>query len=132
MEDQRNNEPEAFDRLTPLAQETLRAWLRMTLVKTRTVRAGVGNHSYGLKHAAEEAIGDDHVAYISNGELKGAMVAEGYDHEVIDGGLNWLFNCRRTQPTVEEVVEFKQLCMRLRVEKAERIAARRASLEERW
>jgi hypothetical protein len=118
----KDNEPEAFDRMTPLAQATLRTWVRLALVKTPTVRSGRRNHSYGLKHAAEESIG----GYISNGELKGGMSAEGYAHKAIDNGLNWLFNSAERRPLVGEVVAFEWLCARLREEQAERIAARRA------
>jgi hypothetical protein len=94
MEDQRNNEPEAFERMTPLRQQALRLWIRLALQPSRTVAAGNCNFSYSLKHRVEEA----YSISVSNGEMKGAMVAEGYSYEEGDEGLNWYFNSSQRCP----------------------------------
>jgi hypothetical protein len=90
------NAPEAFDGLTPLKQAQLRAWIRANLEATRRVGDGQYSHSYGLKHLAEKSLG----WYVSNGELKGAMLAEGYRWEPCDGtpkdpNPNWVFNSQQ-------------------------------------
>lgn len=88
--------PEAFDELTALEREQLRAWIRQNLEPS--ARIGLGKHcfSYRLKHLAEKALG----WYVSNGQMKGAMLAEGYRWRQCEGtpcnpSPNWVFNSRR-------------------------------------
>lgn len=96
------NSPEAFGELSPLEQQALRLWVRLALEPTPTIRRNasypVANFSYGLKHNAERALG----WYVSNGELKGAMLAEGYRWEYEGRGpyptINWIFNSKRRCP----------------------------------
>jgi hypothetical protein len=91
------NEPEALDAMPPLAQAALRMWVRLALEPIATVRdddpSGL-NFSYRLKHDAERALG----WYVANGQLKGAMLAEGFAFKPCgtprDPSPNWLFNCR--------------------------------------
>lgn len=81
--------PEAFGELSPAKQEALRMWVRRTLEPTKRIGARQ-NYSYGLKHDAEQELG----WYVSNGQLKGAMLAEGYHWQACEGTPNWVFNCR--------------------------------------
>lgn len=94
-QDDLGNALQSFDRLTAINQEQLRTWVRVTLEPTKHIGDGPWAHSYALKHAAEKALG----WYVSNGELKGAMLAEGYRWKQCDGtprnpNPNWLFNSR--------------------------------------
>jgi hypothetical protein len=87
------NEPEAFARLPLFKQTALRWWVRMTLRPLRAIppMGGTWAHSYGLKHQAEADLGHS----VSNGEMKGAMVAEGYRWrhcEPKGSNPNWVFN----------------------------------------
>jgi len=81
--------PDEFEQLSSQKQDALRLWIRRTLEPKKTI-GGRNSYSYGLKHLAERDLG----WYVSNGELKGAMVAEGYRWRVCEGTPNWEFNCR--------------------------------------
>ena len=88
--------PNEFDTLSQLEQEELRAWIRVNLEQTKRIGDGRFSHSYGLKHLAEESLG----WYVSNGQMKGAMLAEGYRWKQCEGtrtapSPNWVFNSRR-------------------------------------
>jgi hypothetical protein len=65
--------PKEFDLLPPLKRELLLQWITRTMCPAATVWRDAT--SYGLKHAAEDDLG----FYISNGELKGAMLEAGYE-----------------------------------------------------
>ncbi len=90
------NAPEDFDKMHPDNQAQLREWIRVNLEPTKRIGDGRYSHSYSLKHLAEKMLG----WYVSNGQLKGAMLAEGFRWQPCDGTLrdpspNWVFNSRR-------------------------------------
>jgi len=79
------NQPEAFDYLTPGQQDHLTRWIKENFdpIKTFNTR----HTSYGLKHIFERNGG----FYVSNGAFKGAMLKCGF--KVKDkSALNWVFN----------------------------------------
>ena len=87
--------PTEFDALPPQSQQALRLWVRLALEPASRFALERGRwHSYNLKHHAERALG----WYVSNGEMKGALLAEGYAYQVSTGSPNWLFKCRRRCP----------------------------------
>lgn len=92
--------PTEFDALAPLEQQALRLWVRLALAPAPRFGLEHGRwHSYNLKHHAEAALGWS----VSNGELKGAMLAEGYTYRECEGTCshpspNWLFRCRQRCP----------------------------------
>lgn len=90
--------PTMFDDLLPTEQQALRLWVRLALEPTKNIGRRF-NYSYGLKHDAENALG----WYVSNGALKGAVLAEGYRWQECEGtprnpNPNWVFNSRRRCP----------------------------------
>jgi hypothetical protein len=118
MEDQHNS-PEAFDRMTPLGQATLRLWIRLALQPSRTIQGGDCNFSYGLKHRAEEALG----LYIGNGEMKGRARCP------LDGkyvGIAYGRAPALCQATPAELAQFERMCAALWDE----TIARQAALHE--
>ena len=89
------NTPESFNDLLPSEQDALRLWVRLALKPAKSI-GGKFSHSYALKHYAEDALD----WYVSNGQLKGAMLAEGYRWEQCEGtrrnpNPNWVFNSQR-------------------------------------
>jgi hypothetical protein len=95
-----HNSPEAFDRMPEREQRALRLWVRLALAPAPNFAAEQGRwHSYNLKHHAEAALG----WYVGNGEMKGAMLAEGYTEYRAWGSrehpdINWTFKVRRRCP----------------------------------
>ena len=84
--DSLKNLPEHFEHLTEKQQEILLDWCSM--IKP-TIKINYDHTSYGMKPMFE------HYAdgfYITNGQLKGAMIKCGFKHEPIGNGLHWFFN----------------------------------------
>jgi hypothetical protein len=79
--------PEAYARMAAVEQAALLEWTRLAIKPAKTVAP---NTSYGIKHDFE-SVG----FYISNGQLKGAMLAAGYV-PVDPDELNWEFRIRPT------------------------------------
>jgi hypothetical protein len=75
----RDNHPESYEDLTPSQKAILRRWIEAGLP------ADAG--SYFLKHEFEES---EEGFYISNGHLKGAMLAAGHV-PVDDTAFSWVF-----------------------------------------
>jgi hypothetical protein len=90
VRNRREDPPEEFNTLPPLKRELLLRWVDLVLYPTKTVWKDAT--SYGLKHAAEDDLG----VYISNGELKGAMVAAGFKASD-PRDQNWHFYARPRQ-----------------------------------
>jgi hypothetical protein len=89
----RDNDPEAFFTMTTLRRRALQFWILLALRRSRSVGSANCGFSYSLKHRAEEALGMS----ISNGQLKGAMLAQGFEHHKADE-LNWNFNADQRCP----------------------------------
>jgi len=81
------NRPEAYDNLCPVEQAALLEWTRLAIKPAKTVAPTT---SYAIKHAFEDA-----GFYITNGQLKGAMLTAGYA-PVDPDELNWEFRIRPT------------------------------------
>jgi len=64
--------PERFDELDPARQDELLCWISQNVAPWSRGYRRAGT-SYGLKHDAERELN-----YITNGEMKGAMLAAGY------------------------------------------------------
>jgi hypothetical protein len=79
--------PEAYEKLAPAEQAALLEWTRLAIKPAKTIAP---NTSYGIKHDFE-SVG----FYISNGQLKGAMLTAGYA-PVDPDELNWEFRIRPT------------------------------------
>jgi hypothetical protein len=79
--------PEAYERLAPAEQAAVLEWICLAMKPAKTVAPTT---SYGLKHDFEE-VG----FYISNGQLKGAMLTAGYAPGD-PSELNWEFRIRPT------------------------------------
>jgi hypothetical protein len=79
--------PEAYEKLAPAEQTALLEWIRLAIKPAKTIAP---NTSYGIKHDFE-SVG----FYISNGQLKGAMLTAGYA-PVDPDELNWEFRIRPT------------------------------------
>ena len=79
--------PEAYEKLAPAEQAALLEWIRLAIKPAKTIAP---NTSYGIKHDFE-SVG----FYISNGQLKGAMLTAGYA-PVDPDELNWEFKIRPT------------------------------------
>ena len=79
--------PEAYEKLAPAEQAALLEWIRLAIKPAKTVAPSI---SYGIKHDFE-VVG----FYISNGQLKGAMLTAGYT-PVDPEELNWEFRFRPT------------------------------------
>jgi hypothetical protein len=79
--------PEAYEKLAPAEQTALLEWIRLAIKPAKTIAP---NTSYGIKHDFE-SVG----FYISNGQLKGAMLTAGYVPGDPDE-LNWEFKIRPT------------------------------------
>lgn len=87
------NLPEHFTRLSADQKRLLCLWAQLTLKKTHSGTQTL--NSYGLKHHAEAAVG----FYVSNGQIKGVMQAEGFDtyipkHVNLAHEINWDFKAR--------------------------------------
>jgi hypothetical protein len=82
--------PEEFNSLPPLKRELLLRWVDLVLYPTKSVWKDAT--SYGLKHAAEDDLG----VYISNGQLKGAMLTAGFKASDLRD-QNWHFYARPRQ-----------------------------------
>jgi hypothetical protein len=80
--------PEEYEKLSPAEQATLLEWIRLAIKPAKTP---VVETSYGIKHDFEYATR----LYVSNGQFKGAMLAEGYA-PVNPGEQNWRFRIRPT------------------------------------
>jgi hypothetical protein len=87
--------PEAYEALSPLEKEVMAAWIALAMEQATKYSPRT---SYGIKHDFEmEGF------YITNGQLKGAMLAAGYQPENAKE-LNWTFpvkprHNRRGDPT---------------------------------
>jgi hypothetical protein len=79
--------PEAYEKLAPAEQAALLEWIRLAIKPAKTIAP---NTSYGIKHDFEW-VG----FYISNGQLKGAMLTAGYVPGDPDE-LSWEFRIRPT------------------------------------
>src|SRR5215207_1419549 len=79
--------PEAYEKLAPAEQAALLEWTRLAIKPAKTIAP---NTSYGIKHDFE-SVG----FYISNGQLKGAMLTAGFAPDDSDE-LNWEFKIRPT------------------------------------
>src|SRR5215203_1883267 len=79
--------PEAYEKLAPAEQAALLEWTGLAIKPAKTIAP---NTSYGIKHDFE-SVG----FYISNGQLKGAMLTAGYA-PVDSDELNWEFRIRPT------------------------------------
>jgi hypothetical protein len=79
------NSPDEFDDLPPDKQEAILSWVEQNLRPRKTVC--YQHSSYGLKHICEKAVG----FYVSNGEMKGAMLKAGYITSERKS-INWSFN----------------------------------------
>jgi len=79
--------PEAYEKLTPEEQAALLEWIRLAIKPAKSVAPTT---SYGIKHDFEVP-----GFYITNGQLKGAMLAAGYA-PVDPDELNWEFRIRPT------------------------------------
>jgi hypothetical protein len=90
------NSPEAFSAMPELKQRSLRRWIQLALTRAEPYTGNYGRwHSYNLKHHAECAVRFG----VSNGERKGAMLAEGYDAYPEDlEDINWRFLCKPRCP----------------------------------
>ncbi len=78
------NNPAGYETLTDAEREALQAWIERELVPaTRTGRYS----TYGLKHIFE---GLDGGFYVTNGQMKGAMLAARFE-PVDRDELNWEF-----------------------------------------
>ena len=80
--------PEEYEKLSPAEQAALLEWIRLAIKPAKTP---VVETSYGIKHDFEYATR----LYVSNGQFKGAMLAEGYA-PVNPGEQNWRFRIRPT------------------------------------
>jgi hypothetical protein len=84
----RANDPAHDD--TPADElDRLRAWVRENVTPSRK-----SWDSYGMKHAAERALGGRGY-YVSNAALKGVMLEAGYE-PVWDTGINMGFLCEES------------------------------------
>ena len=79
--------PEAYARMTAVEQATLLEWIRLAIKPAKTIAPTT---SYGIKHDFEVP-----GFYITNGQLKGAMLTAGYV-PVDPSELNWEFKIRPT------------------------------------
>jgi hypothetical protein len=79
--------PEAYERLAPAEQAALLEWIRLAIKPAKTIAPST---SYSIKHDFETA-----GFYITNGQLKGAMLVAGYA-PVDPDELNWEFRIRPT------------------------------------
>ncbi len=78
----RDNHPESYEDLTPAQKAVVAQWIEAGLP------AGAG--SYFLKHSFEES---QEGFYISNGQMKGAMLAAGFT--AVDAtAFSWVFRAR--------------------------------------
>ncbi len=90
-----HNSPDRYNELTPEEQDAIRRWIRLALTPSSRPSTGNCSFSYGLKHRAETALKTS----ISNGEMKGAMLAEGYKYARADeDNINWHFNSNQRCP----------------------------------
>lgn len=93
--------PGQFERRHPHDQDALLSWVHDNVVPTTRGRPSRGYRSfhgtsYGLKHLAETHLGH----YVSNGDMKGAMLAAGY--EPIDPVVrNWRWRIRLVSSSAE-------------------------------
>lgn len=79
--------PEAYARMAAVEQAALLEWIRLAIKPAKSVAPTT---SYGIKHDFEVP-----GFYITNGQLKGAMLAAGYA-PVDPDDLNWEFRIRPT------------------------------------
>lgn len=92
------NKPKHFDYLSRERQEILVDWcFRLRKIDSINYRSS----SYGLKHFFKEF-------YITNGQLKGAMLKAGFKKENADPeGMNWHFNV--SKKSVNEISKQKNI-----------------------
>ncbi len=82
------NRPEDHDALDREEQAALRAWIDANMWPAKT--PDPYQTSYGLKHRFEDS---ESGFYLTNGALKGAMLAAGYE-PADPSELNWRFRAR--------------------------------------
>jgi len=87
------NDPAAFDLLPELERQIIAEWVRLALIPSR--RTTKPRTSYGLKHDLEADLG----LYITNGALKGALLASGYDPTPrTAAAINWAVYAQPSNP----------------------------------
>jgi len=79
--------PERFDELDPVRADELLRWISRKVVPWSRGYRRAGS-SYGLKHEAERELN-----YITNGQMKGAMLAAGYK-PLDPSAQNWTWSIR--------------------------------------
>lgn len=92
------NQPEDFDRLTPDEQRILCDWIKANFVMRKTI-----NHNqttYQWKHRFEYKN-----FYITNGQMKGALVKCGFKTSPVDEGINWCVNISELSMKRLEAIE---------------------------
>ena len=88
--------PRQFDRCHPDDQDALLTWVRDHVTPSSRGYRSFQGTSYGLKHLAEEHLGHS----VSNGDMKGAMLAAGYD-PVNPRERNWRWRIRLVSSVAE-------------------------------
>lgn len=84
------NKAADYERLTLLDKLLLNAWI-MNNIQPHRIKSFSGPTSYRLKHQFEEAPGG---FYVSNGQMKGAMLAAGFTPRDTNE-VNWTFTLSR-------------------------------------
>ena len=88
------NDPMAFDSLSPEKKEAVLDWIRYNLYDRETFNPDIT--SYGLKHIYEQVPGSTD-RYLTNGQFKGAMLACGFRAKNTNE-INWVFNISARSP----------------------------------
>lgn len=93
-----HDSPLAFYDLTDDDQELLLNWISLNLSPVKIINKDIT--SYKLKHLFEvDLSGEGEHKYVSQGSLKGAMIASGFIHDA-ERDLNWCFNISKKDVTV--------------------------------
>src|SRR5215213_5619052 len=96
----RDNHPDRYELLTADQKESLRIWIEMSLEPSEEGEPEMC--SYGMKHLFETSpIG----SYIDNGQMKGAMLAAGYEPSSVGPAstFNWGFRAREAGAKTKEL-----------------------------
>ena len=87
------NQAEHFEKLSEEKQQRLVEWCKANFNAVKTINTSV--NSYEIKEAfctSEEGF------YITNGQLKGAMVKAGFECKPTKDGINCRFNVSKASP----------------------------------
>lgn len=72
------NDPNDFFKLPQEKQQHVLQWIEQTFSKTKTIRRRFT--SLGIRNMYDHAFGDECDTYLTHDEMKGALIAAGFQH----------------------------------------------------